>query len=159
MTIFSDHSPLMYLRECAPKSAKLTRWAVGLQEFMHADSNIFHTSVYKLRCCVAFGVSLRLSASAAATAGLEAAGRSRRGRRRAIISRGVRTTFQLRTNRRRIVGDETSNHSLRDGRGTPGVSVGGGCRILDWKFSPPRTFAPPPDIFKASFPDIIIDPR
>ena len=26
MTIFSDHNPLMYLRECAPKSAKLTRW-------------------------------------------------------------------------------------------------------------------------------------
>ena len=46
VTIFSDHcSPLMYLRECAPKSAKLTRWTLGLQEFMHADSNIFHTSV------------------------------------------------------------------------------------------------------------------
>ena len=46
MTIFSDHNPLVYLRECAPKSAKLTRWALGLQEFMHADSSIFHTSVY-----------------------------------------------------------------------------------------------------------------
>jgi len=135
----------MYLRECAPKSAKLTRWAVGLQEFMHADSNIFHTSVYKLRCCVAFGVSLRLPASAAATAGLEAAGRGRRGRRRAIISRGVRTTFQLRTNRRRIVGDETSNHSLRDGRGTPGVSVGEGAGFSIGN-SAPRTFAPPPDM-------------
>ena len=45
VTIFSDHNPLMYLRECAPKSAKLTRWALGLQEFMHADSNICHTSV------------------------------------------------------------------------------------------------------------------
>ena len=45
MTIFSDHNPLMYLRECAPKSAKLTRWALGLQGFMHADSNIFHTPV------------------------------------------------------------------------------------------------------------------
>jgi len=33
----------MYLREYAAKSAKLTRWALGLQEFMHADSNIFHT--------------------------------------------------------------------------------------------------------------------
>ena len=33
VTIFSDHNPLMYLRECAPKSAKLTRWALGLQEF------------------------------------------------------------------------------------------------------------------------------
>ena len=42
---FSDHNPLIYLRECAPaKSAKLTRWSPGLQEFMHADSNIFHTS-------------------------------------------------------------------------------------------------------------------
>jgi len=45
VSIFSDHNPLMYLRKCAPKSAKLTRWALGLQEFMHADSNIFHTSV------------------------------------------------------------------------------------------------------------------
>ena len=35
MTIYSDHNPLMYLKECAPKrkSAKLTRWAFGLQEF------------------------------------------------------------------------------------------------------------------------------
>ena len=33
VTIYSDHNPLMYLRECAPKSAKLTRWALGLQEF------------------------------------------------------------------------------------------------------------------------------
>jgi len=45
VTIFSDHSPLVYLRECAPKSAKLTRWALGLQGFMHADSNIFHSSL------------------------------------------------------------------------------------------------------------------
>ena len=45
VTIFCYHDPLMYLQECAPKSAKLTRWAFGLQEFMHADSNIFHTSV------------------------------------------------------------------------------------------------------------------
>ena len=28
--IFSDHNPLLYLRECTPKSAKLTRWALGL---------------------------------------------------------------------------------------------------------------------------------
>jgi len=27
VTIFSDHNPLMYLRECAPKSTKLTHWA------------------------------------------------------------------------------------------------------------------------------------
>ena len=33
VTVFSDFNPLMYLRECAPKSAKLTRWAIGLQEF------------------------------------------------------------------------------------------------------------------------------
>ena len=46
VTIFSYHNPLVYLRECAPKSAKLTRWALKLQEFIHADSNIFHTSVY-----------------------------------------------------------------------------------------------------------------
>jgi len=31
--IFSDHNPLLYLKESAPKSAKLTRWALGLQEF------------------------------------------------------------------------------------------------------------------------------
>jgi len=31
--VFSDHNPLMYLRECAPKSAKLTRWSMGLQDF------------------------------------------------------------------------------------------------------------------------------
>jgi len=49
VTIFSDHNRLVYLRECAPKSAKLTRWALGLQEFMHADSNIFHTSVVQQR--------------------------------------------------------------------------------------------------------------
>ena len=51
VTIFSDHNPLVHLRKCAPKSAKLTRWALGLQEFMHADSNIFHTSV----CCYKLG--------------------------------------------------------------------------------------------------------
>ena len=33
ISIFSDHNPLLYLKECAPKSAKLTRWALGLQEF------------------------------------------------------------------------------------------------------------------------------
>jgi len=43
VTIFSNHNLLMYLRECSPKTTKLTRWA---QEFMHDYSNIFHTSVY-----------------------------------------------------------------------------------------------------------------
>ena len=33
ITVYSDHNPLTYLNECAPKSAKLTRWALGLQEF------------------------------------------------------------------------------------------------------------------------------
>ena len=33
ISIFSDHNPLMYLRECAPKSSKLTRWALALEEF------------------------------------------------------------------------------------------------------------------------------
>jgi len=28
-----DHNPLQYIRECAPKSAKLLRWALALQEF------------------------------------------------------------------------------------------------------------------------------
>ena len=45
VTIFSDHNPLVYLRECASKSAKFARWAPGLQEFVHADSNIVYTSV------------------------------------------------------------------------------------------------------------------
>jgi len=28
ITIFSDHNPLLYLKQCAPKSAKLTLWAL-----------------------------------------------------------------------------------------------------------------------------------
>jgi hypothetical protein len=31
--VYSDHNPLKYLTESAPKSAKLTRWALALQEF------------------------------------------------------------------------------------------------------------------------------
>lgn len=31
--VYSDHNPLTYLNDCAPKSAKLTRWSLGLQEF------------------------------------------------------------------------------------------------------------------------------
>jgi hypothetical protein len=33
IVIFSDHNPLTFLTEAAPKSAKLTRWALALQEF------------------------------------------------------------------------------------------------------------------------------
>jgi len=33
VTIFCDHNPLKYLRECTPKSGKSTRWALGLKEF------------------------------------------------------------------------------------------------------------------------------
>jgi hypothetical protein len=33
VTIHSDHNPLTYLTEAAPKSAKLTRWALALQEY------------------------------------------------------------------------------------------------------------------------------
>ena len=33
ITVYSDHNPLMYLRECAPKSSKLTRWALALEAF------------------------------------------------------------------------------------------------------------------------------
>jgi len=33
MTIFADCNPLTYLTASAPKSAKLTRWALALQEF------------------------------------------------------------------------------------------------------------------------------
>jgi len=28
ISVFTDHNPLKYLAECAPKSAKLTRWAL-----------------------------------------------------------------------------------------------------------------------------------
>ena len=33
ITVISDHNPLTYIVECTPKSAKLTRWALALQEF------------------------------------------------------------------------------------------------------------------------------
>jgi len=33
VTVLSDHNPLTYLTESAPKSAKLMRWALALQEF------------------------------------------------------------------------------------------------------------------------------
>ena len=33
ITIFVDHNQLRYLTERAPKSAKLTRWALALQEY------------------------------------------------------------------------------------------------------------------------------
>jgi len=31
--IYSDHNPLQYITEAAPRSSKLTRWALALQEF------------------------------------------------------------------------------------------------------------------------------
>jgi hypothetical protein len=33
VVVFTDHDPLSYLNECIPKSAKLTRWSLALQEF------------------------------------------------------------------------------------------------------------------------------
>ena len=33
VVIHSDHNPLTYLTESAPKNAKLMRWALALQEF------------------------------------------------------------------------------------------------------------------------------
>jgi len=33
MTVFMDHNPSSYLCNSAPKSAKLTRWALALQEY------------------------------------------------------------------------------------------------------------------------------
>jgi len=33
ITIYCDHNPLQYIKECAPKSAKLLRWSLALQEF------------------------------------------------------------------------------------------------------------------------------
>ena len=31
--VYSDHNPLTYLTSSAPKSSKLLRWALALQEF------------------------------------------------------------------------------------------------------------------------------
>jgi hypothetical protein len=31
--VFSDHNPLSFITECAPKSSKLTRWSLALQDF------------------------------------------------------------------------------------------------------------------------------
>ena len=33
IVVFSDHNPLTFLTESAPKSAKLMRWALALQEY------------------------------------------------------------------------------------------------------------------------------
>ena len=33
ITVVCDHNPLQYIRDCAPKSAKLLRWSLALQEF------------------------------------------------------------------------------------------------------------------------------
>ena len=34
VTVHSDHNPLLYLTKSVPKSAKLMRWALALQEFL-----------------------------------------------------------------------------------------------------------------------------
>jgi len=33
IVVFCDHNPLQYIRESAPKSAKLLRWSLALAEF------------------------------------------------------------------------------------------------------------------------------
>jgi len=33
LSIFCDYNQLQYVRECAPKSAKLLRWSLALQMF------------------------------------------------------------------------------------------------------------------------------
>jgi len=33
ITVHSDHNPITYLTEATPKSAKLMRWALAIQEF------------------------------------------------------------------------------------------------------------------------------
>ena len=33
VTVYCDHNPFQYIRECAPKSAKLLRWSLALHEF------------------------------------------------------------------------------------------------------------------------------
>jgi hypothetical protein len=42
--IYSDHNPLLFLTESAPKSSKLTRWSLALQEF----NIVFHYKPGKL---------------------------------------------------------------------------------------------------------------
>jgi len=42
ITVFCDHNPLQYIRECAPKSEKLLRWSLALQEF---DVEVKYTKV------------------------------------------------------------------------------------------------------------------
>jgi len=32
MTVFTDHNPITYLTEAVPKSAKLMRWALAIQQ-------------------------------------------------------------------------------------------------------------------------------
>jgi len=32
ITVVCDHNPLQYIRDCSPKSAKLLRWSLALQE-------------------------------------------------------------------------------------------------------------------------------
>jgi len=34
ITVYLDHNPLRFLTECAPQSARLTRWALALQEYL-----------------------------------------------------------------------------------------------------------------------------
>ena len=43
--LYSDHNPLSYLTESVPKSAKLLRWALALQEF----DIVFHYKAGKTR--------------------------------------------------------------------------------------------------------------
>ena len=33
VTLYTDHNPITYLTEAAPKSAKLMRWALAVQEY------------------------------------------------------------------------------------------------------------------------------
>jgi len=33
VTLYTDHNPITFLTEAAPKSAKLMRWALALQEY------------------------------------------------------------------------------------------------------------------------------
>jgi len=56
ITVFTDHNPLKYLAESAPKSAKLTRWALALQEYdlvikyNRGSLNVVADSLSRLDC-------------------------------------------------------------------------------------------------------------
>jgi len=46
VTVYTDHSPITFLTESAPKSAKLMRWLLALQ-----NHDVFRYKTGKKQCC------------------------------------------------------------------------------------------------------------